>query len=118
MMNGVHKTKEPMIYLMSTTVIPSGSFGCWEIQSISSDEVAGVLQEKDFVSAIGHESTAKFMSEILGQPVEFNRLSVVPIPGDTFYCFKLDRRPPEGAILDRAELENLGASWAVMNYYG
>lgn len=71
-----------------------------------------------YTSAVGHDATAQIMTELLGQPVAANRITVEPVPGDVFYCFKLDRRPPEGAILDRAQLEELGFSWAVMRYIG
>jgi hypothetical protein len=56
------------------------------------------------------------MTELLGQDVEANRLNVQPIVGDEFLCFKLKQRPPEGAILDRAQLEELGYEWVSMRY--
>jgi hypothetical protein len=56
------------------------------------------------------------MTELLGHRVEANRLNVSPTVGDEFLCFKLKQRPPEGAVLDRAQLEALGYEWVVMRY--
>jgi hypothetical protein len=109
------------VYLMSTTVIPSGAWGRWEMDSVDLTQVQLALYPENgdgYVSAVGHESTAQIMTELTGQPVAANRITVQPVPGDVFYCFKLDKRPPEGAILDRAQLEELGYSWARMKYVG
>jgi hypothetical protein len=106
-----------MLYLMSTTIVPSGAYGRWEVKPLS-PEGAVEMAEQAFISAVGHSSTAEIMSELLGTEVPMNRLSVEPTAGDVFLCFKLLRRPPEGAILDRAQLFELGFEWCVMHYQG
>jgi hypothetical protein len=105
-----------MLYLMSTTVIPSGANGVWEVTPITLGCAQDLVSRHKFTSAVGHESTAEVMSELLAQPVPMNRLSVQPAEGDHFLCFKLNRRPPEGAILDRTTLEAIGFEWCVMAY--
>ena len=105
----------PMLYLMSTTIIPAEATGIWRVSALTLGE-AQQLAAGEFTSAVGHTSTAEAMTELLGQPVKMNRLTVQPVPGDRFLCFKLSRRPPEGAILDRAQLEELGYGWALMEY--
>ena len=109
-----------MRYLMSTTIIPAGAEGLWRVKSCSLDKARFLYEAAqwhgDLVSAIGHSSTAEVMTELLGHPVEANRLNVKPIVGDEFLCFKLKQRPPEGAILDRAQLEALGYEWVSMRY--
>lgn len=105
-----------MLYLMSTTVIPSGANGTWEVTPLTLGAAQELVRMHHFTSAVGHQSTADAMTELLGQPVPMNRLSVQPEVGDYFLCFKLDQRPPEGAILDRAQLEELGYGWCVMHY--
>jgi len=109
-----------MLYLMSTTIVPAGAEGLWRVKAVSLEE-ARLIHESgvwhgDCISAIGHESTAEVMSELLASPIEANRLNVTPSVGDQFLCFKLKQRPPEGAILDRAQLEELGYEWVSMRY--
>jgi hypothetical protein len=105
-----------MLYLMSTTVIPSGASGDWTVTPLALSAAQEIVRQHEWVSAVGHESTAEIMSGLLEQPVEANRLSVAPEEGDHFLCFKLKRRPPEGAILDKATLEAIGFEWVVMTY--
>ena len=71
-----------------------------------------------WISAVGHASTAEVMSDLLGVQIPANRITVAPVPGDVFLCFRLLTRPPEGAILDRATLESVGYEFAVMRYIG
>ena len=105
-----------MLYLMSTTLIPSGCDGTWKVRTVELQEATSFLQGAEFTSAVGHTSTAEAMTELLGTEVPMNRLTVLPEAGDKFLCFKLNRRPPEGAILNRAQLDQLGFSWCVMHY--
>jgi hypothetical protein len=109
-----------MLYLMSTTIIPAGAEGLWRVKSISLDEARLIFEaaewHSELTSAIGHASTAEVMSELLGHTVQANRLNVCPLVGDEFLCFKLKQRPPEGAILDRNQLEKLGYEWVRMRY--
>jgi hypothetical protein len=110
----------PMLYLMSTTIVPAGAEGLWRVKSCSLGQARLLYEfaqrEGDVTSAIGHTATAEVMTELLGRHVEANRLNVRPSVGDKFLCFKLKQRPPEGVILDRAQLEALGYEWVVMSY--
>lgn len=105
-----------MLYLMSTTVIPATAAGVWEISPITLGAAQELVRLHEYTSAVGHQSTAEVMTELLGQPVAMNRLAVQPAEGDYFLCFKLNTRPPEGAVLTRPQLEELGYGWAVMAY--
>lgn len=108
-----------MIYLCSTTVIPSGAYGAWHVEPCELQGVEASLGMADcYTSAIGHQSTADIMSELLGITVEMNRITVHPEPGDVFICFRLNTRPPEGAILDRQTLETVGYGFVLMRYLG
>ena len=107
-----------MLYLMSTTVIPHGADGVWRMATITAAEAVDLVHAGEWTSAVGHESSADAMSAALGAPVAMNRLTVEPQPGDSFLCLRLHRRPPEGAILSRDQLEELGFSWALMAYEG
>lgn len=115
-----------MLYLMSTTVIPAEAEGIWRITSLGLEDAVQLVHDEmncvpgggpAYTSAVGHESTAEAMAELLAPaPVAANRITVRPRPGDQFLCFRLNRRPPEGAILNRAQLEELGYGWALMEY--
>jgi hypothetical protein len=104
------------LYLMSTTVIPSGCDGIWTFQTVTNEEAKSFLIGAEAVSAIGHASTAEAMSSALGAKVEMNRITVQPEVGDYFLCFRLNSRPPEGAILDLETLKEIGFGWAIMHY--
>lgn len=106
------------LYLMSTTVIPHGADGVWTVRTLSSQEAADVASAGPFISAVGHESSAEAMTAALGVTVEANRLTVKPVPGDRFLCLRLLIRAPEGVILDRAGLDAIGFTWALLAYEG
>ena len=109
-----------MLYLMSTTIVPAGAEGLWRVKSCTLEQACLFYEAAqwhgDVISAVGHQATAEVMTELLGQHVEANRLNVFPQVGDEFLCFKLKQRPPEGAILDRDQLEELGYEWVSMRY--
>ena len=84
--------------------------------SISLQEAQTLIESSGWQSAIGHESTAQIISELLEIDVPMARISVSPEVGDMFLCFKLNRRPLEGAILNRVQLEELGYGWCTMHY--
>lgn len=105
-----------MLYLMSTTVIPAEAAGKWEVTPVTLRAAQDLVSRHQFTSAVGHASTAEAMTQLLGTTVPMNRFTVQPEEGDHFLCFKLHQRPPEGAILDRAQLEELGYGWCVMHY--
>ena len=111
-----------MLYLMNTTVIPNGADGMWTMETMPSQraaELARLAEEQGYLtSAVGHASSAQAMAAVLGIPVEANRITVVPQVGDQFLCLRLHGRPPEGVVLDRAQLEEIGFSWARLSYLG
>ena len=105
-----------MLYIMSTTIIPASAVGAWEVVPVTLACAQRIVKDHPFLSAVGHQSTAEIMTELLQQEVAMNRITVEPEVGDRFLCFKLDNRPPEGAILDRDTLEAIGFSWVIMQY--
>jgi hypothetical protein len=105
-----------MIYLLNTTVIPNDAYGIWESKQISQYD-AEWYASQSFISAIGHQSTAEIMSTLLKVDVPVNRISITPEPGDKCLCFKLAQRAPEGVILNRQQIEELGYHWVLMTYH-
>lgn len=111
-----------MIYLMNTTVIPHGADGAWTMESLTPERAAYLAQRSvdagRLTSAVGHASSAEVMEAVLGVPVEMNRITVAPQPGDQFLCLRLHARPPEGVVLDLPQLQGIGFSWALLSYLG
>ena len=61
-----------------------------------------------FISAVGHESTAKVLTAIIGVEIPANRIAIKYEPGDLIIVAQLKSgRIPEGAVLTEEELKNL-----------
>jgi Domain of unknown function (DUF1874). len=67
-------------------------------------EEAKALLQQGFVSAVGHESTAKVLSKLLGTDVPFNRVQIAIKEGDVIISFQFLVRLPEGHILKEDEV--------------
>lgn len=91
-------------YVMNTTILPND--GIFHLREITENEALEWLQ-RDFISAVGHEGTAKVMSQLLGIEIPNNRIMVQFDVDDEALVFKLDTRLPEGKVLSAEELENL-----------
>jgi len=61
----------------------------------------------EVVSAIGHESTAKVLSMLLGFEVPAQRLTITLTESDIAIAFALDYRLQEGKVLTKEELDQL-----------
>jgi hypothetical protein len=117
------KRHRPMtLYLLNTTVVPCGSDGIWDVKTLPLASAKSLLARTSpattYTSAVGHESTAAIMAELLGVQVPVNRIQVTPALGDKLLCFKLKQRAPEGVILSAPEIEELGYEWVLMTYHG
>jgi len=67
-------------------------------------EEAKTLLKEGFVSAVGHESTAKVLSSLLGTEVPFNRAQIAIKEGDVIVSFQFLIRLPEGKVLGDDEV--------------
>jgi len=70
---------------------------------ISLGEVKALIQE-GFVSAVGHESTARVLGRLLGVEVPFNRVQISVGEGDVIISFQFLVRLPEGKVLGDDEV--------------
>ena len=66
------------------------------------------------LSAIGHETTAQILTELLGFEIPVNRIEYRQEPGDIALVFKLRGRPSEGKILTRDEIEAMGYDFGIL----
>lgn len=66
------------------------------------------------LSAIGHESTAQILSELLEVPVPVNRIQYTQERHDFAVVFKLRGRPAEGKILTGGEIHSIGFDFGLL----
>jgi len=76
------------------------------VRPITLEEVKALLQG-GFISAVGHESTARVIETLLGLPVEANRVAITLSPGDKLVVFQLGTRLAEGQVLSAEEVWDL-----------
>ena len=77
------------------------------VEPIDLEKAKELLNRYGFISAVGHESTAAFLSRLLGLPVPFNRVAVQLGVGDSAIVFQLLGRLPEGRLLTEEELATI-----------
>lgn len=104
--------------LLNTTIATND--GVFQVETISLDRAKRLMSQHINVygvgvdSAIGHESTAQVMTELLGFDVPVNRQQFQQQPGQLALVFKLKGRPPEGKILSSDEIEAIGYEFKLM----
>jgi hypothetical protein len=100
-----------MLYILNTLVIPV-EFGAKvgyvvSLWKIDVETARKIVREMPFISAVGHESTAKVLSELLGIEILCDRITVKMREGDAGLHFTLRSRLPEGKVLSEEELRQL-----------
>jgi Domain of unknown function (DUF1874) len=103
-----------MTYLFNTNIVPGEAVV--RVSEITASEAAEIAAN-GFTSAIGHESTAQAFGEIIGQDVPVSRIFASPRPGDVAVSLKLNGRLPEGQVLDRSQLEQIGYTMYRMDFH-
>jgi len=83
----------------------AGSFKYHPIDIAEARLMANSMQVESF---IGHESTAKVVSQLLQRPVEFSREEFKQKLGQKALVFKLAERQPLGTDLTKEEIEAIG----------
>jgi hypothetical protein len=90
------------------------NYGLFRFNKIGVDDVKWMM-ESGYISAIGHEATAKLFSLVTGIDVQPNRLQVKMNVGDTAIVFWLNSRQPEGVVItDINTLERIGYSFGLI----
>jgi hypothetical protein len=94
------------VYVLNSPVCTG--WGVFSFRPVGIEEAKRLLTE-GFVSAIGHEATAKALSKLLGMAIPLNRVAVRMEPGDKAIVFRLLKRIEEGRVLSSvAEIEEVG----------
>lgn len=100
------------------------SYGDFRFERLSLDEAKELVKKfakdetKQIESAIGHVATAEILTELLDYRVETNRIEFIQTTGDTALVFKLKKRAPEGAVLNRAQVEEIGYEFGLLTKIG
>lgn len=102
--------------ILNTSIITAE--GDYSLRQISLEQAQKLAQENEILSAVGHQSTADILTEILGVPVPLNRIVFEQELGQKALVFKLNGRPPEGKILSRAEIEQIGYKFQLLTREG
>ena len=98
--------------LLNTTIATVD--GVFEVRTISLEQARELVQSNELLSAIGHDSTAKIMTELLGVNIPVNRIQFEQEEGQTALVFKLKGRAPEGVVLTKEEIEEIGYEFKTM----
>ena len=93
-------------YILNTPVLTD--YGLWQYSGPVSIEQAKEILRQGFSSAVGHQSSADFLSRLLGMEIPMNRVPIKMKPGDKALILNLKVRLQENQILTRSsELEQL-----------
>lgn len=98
-----------MLYVTSAfslSMIPSEG-AVIKVRPTSPEDARKLLVTQRWESAVGHEATAKILSEILGVTVPAQRKAIKLQIGDAVLVFQLLQRLPEGKILNEEELREV-----------
>lgn len=102
------------IAILNTTILTNnGDFG---LKTISLEKAKSLIElnSDNLLSAIGHQSTADILTNLLDVKIEVNRIQFKQEPGQLALCFKLNGRPEEGKILTITEIEEIGYEFKLL----
>ena len=100
------------ITLLNTSILTS--YGTFDFQPISLEKAKELVKVNEIISAIGHAATADILSDLLGIEVKANRIEFVQSIDESALIFKLKSRIPEGKVLNRTEIEEIGYEFGVL----
>jgi STIV B116-like len=108
---GWHDESEPVM-LLNTSIVTA--HGAYQYEPCDLESGKQLIAARGYKSAIGHESTAQMLTQLLAVPVTANRIDYSQPPGGVALVFKLKRRAPEGTVLSREEIEDIGYEFGLL----
>lgn len=102
------------VAILNTSIVTA--YGAFAYEPISLDQAKKIIAnaEDGVLSAVGHQATANILTDLLGTPVPMNRIEFAQQEGQSAIVFKLNGRAPEGVILSREEIEDMGYSFGLL----
>ena len=105
-----------VLAILNTSIITA--YGEFRYIPLSLEDAQNVAQTANMgygvLSAVGHQSTAEILTELLEFEVPVNRIQFAQEPGQDALVFKLKGRAPEGAILSREEIDAIGYEFGLL----
>lgn len=95
----------------SLSMLPPEQINSIRVSRLTDEEAKKRLRSMPWASAVGHEATARIISELTGVPVPVNRIQVTVQKGDSVLVFQLLQRLPEGRVLPAEEMRTLPHAW-------
>jgi hypothetical protein len=103
----------PIAILNGAIITAEGEYSC---RTISLEEAKQLVRSaSNIISAVGHQATAEILTDLLETEVALNRIDFQQQTGQQALVFKLNSRPPEGVILTRKEIEELGYQFQLLS---
>ena len=102
-----------MLYVLNSSTLPlkSGEEYIIKAKELTIEEARELLKNNNFVSAVGHEATAKLLSNVLGVEIKYNRIQIQLTAGDKLISIILKKRLEEGKVIKTVEeLNQIGYS--------
>ena len=100
------------IAILNTAIVTTD--GLYRITPITLEVARELLNRASMLSAIGHQSTADILTELLGLDVPMNRINFAQEVEQSAIVFKLKSRAPEGVILTKEEIDTIGYEFKLM----
>jgi len=94
-----------MLYLMNSPVLTG--YGTWKFLPVTTQAARNLLKNTPYTSAIGHESTARFLSTLLGLDIPVNRIQVDLTAEDIALVFRVKIRLAEGIVLTASQIADI-----------
>lgn len=102
------------LYILNTPILTS--YGKYNFREARLAEVRYLLHLSHgrFISAVGHDATAKFISEVTGFDIPVNRVQIEMKLGDRAIVFRVLVRLPEGKVLTHEELSQVPYEFGIL----
>lgn len=102
-----------MRYLLNSPVMTN--YGRFAYKSIQEHEAIDWLETETWESAIGHESTAHFMTERLGSMIPFQRKTIRMRPGDQALVLRIMSRLPQDWRPSKFDIQRLTCEFGIID---
>ncbi len=100
------------LYIINSPILTA--YGLWRFEGPLTEEAARDLLAGGFISALGHEGAAHFLSARLGVELPYNRIRVTLEPGERALILRIVGRLPENLVLSASEMADLSVELGLL----